>query len=76
MSVVLGLAGLAEGRGGSPMTATILSLRNWWCPKCRTWLAHADVLCGKHVVCKTAVEWLEFVPEVFRVEDDKKEPLT
>lgn len=54
------------------MTTPIL-LKNYWCPQCRVWVAASDIVCGKHIDCRTAVEWREFVPAVFRQDKDEEE---
>lgn len=36
-------------------------LRNWWCSKCRMWVASVDTdLAQRHRKCQTRCQWLEY----------------
>ena len=36
-------------------------LRNWWCPKCKEWLASCDIdLAQRHRECYAKVEWRRY----------------
>ena len=36
-------------------------LRNWWCVKCRAWLASCDIdAAQRHRECGTRCEWREY----------------
>ena len=51
------------------MSKAYVSLRNWWCARCRAWIASCDMYEDRTCrVCGKKCEWREFKPEIFQEE--------
>lgn len=47
-----------------------MMLRNWWCPRCRQWLASEDIAKYRHIVCGTKCQWRSFTLLVLATSED------